>query len=167
MKHYAKKRSAVLAAQWTGEMSPEVSAVLGPRATHVEVGADRTLKFAGQQGYGRVAQVGDWIYSTSGEDLSLVGDEQFRSSYEEVDEDGRLARPTEDEHEAAANEFVRELDALLLAGLKLSKEEHPDIFRERERLMRKLRHLFEDQSYNASRRTRREIRERIVKDLTP
>jgi hypothetical protein len=162
MKHYAKKREPVRAAQWTGEISTELRDLLGGRV--IDVNPQRQLILL-NRGPGRVASVGDWICSSSGEDLSVVGDVDFRRSYEEADETGRALPPTSDEHEAAALEFVRALDALLIDGLKLSREGHPNIFHERESLMRTLRHLFEDQRYIAARSERQRIKDKIVKEL--
>ena len=83
MKSYAKKREAVHAAQWTGEMTPAMTALVGERK--ISVGSDRQLAFANEKGCGRFACVGDWIVSFSGEDLTVVGAEQFGNIYEEVD----------------------------------------------------------------------------------
>lgn len=161
MKHYAKRREPIRAAQWTGELTPGVTELIGQREVHVD--GDRQLIL----GNGWLARVGDWIYSTSGEDLSVVSNEVFCKIYEEVSARGRSVPPTDDEHEAAAREFARELDVLLVAGLKLSREDHPDIFRDRDRLPRTPRGLFEDQAYTAARRERHRIRNQIAKELTP
>ena len=158
-RNYAKKRESICAVQWTGEMAPDVAELIGARKVHVD--GDRQLVL----GNGWYARVGDWIHSTSGEDLSVIGDEVFRNVYEEADETGRPLPPSDDEHEVASREFVRELDALLLAGLKLSLEEHPNIFRERDRLTRTLRQLFEDQAYTAARCERQRIKAMIVKEI--
>ena len=160
IKHYAKKRTPISAVQWNGEMTPEALDLVGERAVRVDKGQ---LEW----GSGWEARVGDWIFSTSGEDLSVISDEVFRKVYEEVDEIGRAMSPTDDEHEVAGREFVRELDALLVAGLKLSHEEHAAIFRERDRLIRTLSGLLADQAYTAARRERHRIRNKIVEDLTP
>ena len=165
MKSYAKKREAVHAAQWTGEMTPAMTALVGERK--ISIDSDRQLVFANEKGCGRFARVGDWIVSFSGEDLTVVGDDQFGKTYEEVDETGRPMPSSDAEHEAAGQEFVRALDVLLIAGLKLSRAEHPSIFHERDRLMSTLRYLFEDQAYTAARRERHQIRDKIAKDLTP
>lgn len=161
-KHFAKKREAIRAAQWSGEMTPDVADLIGQRKVHVDSDRQPAQLMLGNGWY---ARVGDWICSTSGEDLSVISDEVFRNVYEEVDETGRPLPPSDDEHETAGSEFVRELDVLLLAGLKLSREEHPNIFRERDRLVRTLRHLFEDQAYVAARSERQRIKERIVKEI--
>lgn len=164
MKSYAKKRDAVRAVQWTGSMTPEMTELVGVHKVYID--GDHQLVFSNMKGPGRFAREGDWMISTSGEDLSVIGDDVFRKTYEEVDEAGR-ARPTDEEHEVAGQDFVRELDVLLLAGFKLSREEHPSIFRERDRLVRILRGLFEDQAYTAARRERHRIRNKIAEDLTP
>ncbi len=166
-KHYAKKRAPVEAAQWRGEMSPDVTAVLELRTSHVKVGDNQALEFAGHRWPGRIARLGDWICATPDGDLILVGDEEFRATYEEVDMTGSTLPPTDEEHEANARDFVKELDALLVAGLKLSREEHTAIFRERDRLLSRLRHLFDDERYNAARRERHRIRNKIAQELTP
>lgn len=164
-KHYAKKRALIEAAQWRGEMSPNVTAVLNLRTSHVKVGDNQTLEFAGHRWPGRFARVGDWICATPDGDLSLLSDEEFRAAYEEVDETGRTLSPTDEAHEASAREFVKELDALLVSGLKLSREEHATIFRERDRLLSRLRHLFDDERYNAARSERHRIRNKIAEEL--
>jgi len=151
MKHYAKKREPICAVQWTGEMTAEMAALLGERTKPFI--KDRELVFSNVKGPGRFARPGDWIVSTSGEDLAVIGDDVFRKDYEEIDE--------------TEQEFVRELDALLVAGLKLSREEHATIFRERDRLIRTLSGLLADQSYTAAHRERHRIRNKIVEDLTP
>lgn len=160
IKHYAKKRTPIRAVQWNGEMTPEALDLVGERAVRVDKGQ---LEW----GRGWEARVGDWIYSTSGEDLAVISDEVFRKVYEEVDETGRAAPPTDDEHEAAGREFVQELDALLLAGLRLAREEHPQIFHNRDQLVRSLRYLLEDHVFIAERRERQRIREKITKELEP
>lgn len=165
MKSYAKKRAAARAVQWTGVMTPEMTALVGEQHL-VHVDSNRQLVFSNAKGPGRFAREGDWIISTSGEDLTVIGDDVFRTAYEEVDETVR-ATPTDAEHEAAGQDFVRELDVLLVAGLKLSREEHANIFRERDRLIRTLSGLLADQSYTAARRERHRVRDKIAKDLTP
>ena len=160
-RRYAKKREPICAAQWTGEITPDVAELLGERKAHID--GDRQLVL----GNGWYARVGDWINSTSGEDLSVIGDEVFRKIYEEVDETGRVLPPGDDEHEAAGREFVRELDVILVAGLRLSREDHPAIFRDRDRLVRTLRCLLEDHAWTAERRERQRVREKIVKELAP
>ena len=169
MKHYVKKREPIYAARWTGEMTPDVAELIGQRK--IQVDGDRRLVFDNAKGPGRFVCVGAWIgirqsLSSSGDDLTVVSDDVFRKGYEEIDETGRQM-PTDAEHEAAGRDFVRELDVLLIAGLKLSREEHPSIFHERDRLVRTLRHLFEDQAYTAARKERHRIRNKIVEDLTP
>lgn len=159
-KRYAKKREPIRAVQWDGELSPDVVELVGQREVHVD--DDRQLIFSNDKGPGRFAQVGDWIYSTSGEDLSLMGDDQFRKIYEEIE-----STPMDEEHEAAAQALVRELDVLLVAGLKLSREDHPDIFRDRDSIQRHLRGLLEDHAYIVARRERHRIRNQIAKELTP
>ena len=84
MKHYAKKREPVRAVQWTGEMTSEMTELLGDR--HISVDGDRQLVFANAKGPGRCARAGDWIVSFSGEDLGLVGADEFHDAYEEVAE---------------------------------------------------------------------------------
>lgn len=159
MKHYAKKRESIRAAQWMGEMTLDVAELIGEHKAHVD--DDRQLEL----GNGWYARVGDWINSTSGEDFAVIGDEVFRKIYEEVDETGRVLPPTDDEHEAAGREFARELDALLVEGLRLSREEHPSIFRGRDRLLHRVRSLLDNERYTAACRERQRIKERIVKEI--
>lgn len=161
MKHYAKKRSAVAAVQWTGEITAEVQELIGDRSAQIDT--DRRLIL----GNGWFVPVGAWVVSASGEDLFPIGEDDFRQTYEETDATGRARPPTDAEHDAAAREFGRQLDVVLLAGLKLTREEHPSIFRDREQLLRALRHLLEDQSYTAARHERHRIRDKIAKELTP
>ena len=85
MKHYAKKREPVRAAQWTGEMTSEMKELLGERS--ISIDGDRQLVFANAKGPGRFARVGDWVVSFSGEDLTLVGADEFRNAYEEVEQE--------------------------------------------------------------------------------
>ena len=105
MKSYAKKRDAVRAVQWTGAMTPEMTELVGEQHS-VHVDSNRQLVFSNAKGPGRFAREGDWIISTSGEDLTVVGDDVFRTAYEEVDENGRALSSSDDEHEAAGREFV-------------------------------------------------------------
>lgn len=168
-KRYAKKREPICAVQWLGgENTPELLELLGQRGHYNSDTGQLEL------GHGWYVRVGDWICSASGEDFAVIGDEVFRSIYEEVDATGRAAPPTENEHgfgvfdgEIAAQRIIRELDVLLLASLKLSREEHPAIFRDRDSILRKLRRLLEDQAYTAARRERHRIRNLIAKELTP
>lgn len=159
MKHYAKKSELLRAVQWLGgEKSLELIELLGQRGRFNAESGQLEL------GSGWYARTGDWICSASGEDLSVLSDKVFCEIYEEVDESDRVP-PTDNEHEAACQAFVRVLDVLLLAGLKLSREEHPSVFRERDRLVRTLHGLLEDQAYLAARSERQRIKERIVKEI--
>ena len=162
-KLYAKRREPIHAVQWIGgAKTPELIELLGDRG-HYNADSQQL-----ELGNGWYARVGDWITSTSGEDLAVIGDETFRKIYEEVDESGRVLLPSDDEHEAAGREFVRELDVILIAGLRLSREDHhPMIFRDRDRLVRTLRRLLEDHAWTAARRERQRVREKIVKELEP
>lgn len=162
MKHYAKKREAVRAVQWTGAMTADVSELVGERKISIDGDIHQLVL-----GNGWYARVGDWIYSASGEDLSVLSDEVFRKIYEEVDGSGRALSPTDDEHETAGQEFAQKLDELLVAGLRLSREDHPAIFRGRDQLLRALRGLLQDHGYVAERRELARIREKIKKELWP
>ena len=88
MRTFAKKRESICAAQWTGTMSPEITELLGDHLISVD---EDELVFANAKGPGRFARKGDWIGSSSGEDLFVIGDAQFRKIYEEVDETGRVS----------------------------------------------------------------------------
>ena len=161
MKHYAKRREPIRAVQWIGgEKTPELIEMLGERG-HYNADSQQL-----ELGNGWYARVGDWITSTSGEDLAVIGAETFRKIYEEVDGTGRVL-PSDDAHETAGREFVRELDGILISGLRLSREDHPVIFRDRDRLVRTLRCLLEDQAWTSERRERQRVREKIVKELAP
>lgn len=163
MKHYAKKRELLTAVQWTGEMTPEVTEFLQGRAVRFAV-VDGRLEFANSRGPGRFVDRPDWIMWSS-EGLVPVGDADVRRIYDEVDETGRSIPSTGEEHEAAGREFVLELDALLAAGLKLTREEHAKIFADRDRLVRTMRHLMEDHAWHAERRERARIVSRITKEI--
>ena len=89
MKTFAKKREPVCAAQWTGEVTPEITELLGNRL--ISVDDAESLVFANAKGPGRFARKGDWIASASGEDLFVIGDAQFRKIYEEVDGTGAIS----------------------------------------------------------------------------
>jgi hypothetical protein len=83
VKTFAKKRESICAVQWTGEMTPEITELLGDRFISA---AEDELVFANAKGPGRFARKGDWIGSASGEDLFVIGDVLFRKIYEEVDD---------------------------------------------------------------------------------
>ena len=159
MKHYAKKRESLRAVQWNGgEKTTDLIELLGERGHY---NADSQQLELGNGWYARIA---DWICSTSGEDLTVIGNEVFLKIYEEVDETERVL-PSNDEHETAGREFVQELDALLIEGLRLSREMHPNIFRGRDRLVRRMYSLLDDERYTAARRERQRIKEQIVKEI--
>ena len=82
MRTFAKKREPVCAAQWMGEMTPEITELLAAHLISVD---EDNLVFANAKGPGRFARKGDWIASASGEDLFVIGDVQFRKIYEEID----------------------------------------------------------------------------------
>ena len=162
MKHYAKKRNTVRAVQWLGELTPDVGTLVNDGDRSVVIDAQQQLRL----GSGWYVRVGDWICSTSGEDLSVISAETFRELYEEVDETGRAMPPTDAEHEAAGLAFVLKLDALLITGLRLSSDQHPSIFRDRDMIVRELPvRLLEDHAWVSARRERQQIKERLTKDL--
>jgi hypothetical protein len=162
-KYYAKKRDVMRAVQWTGEMTADVQELIKYR--EVSVDPQQRLQL-GSGWHAWHARVGDWIYSTSGEDLSVDSDEVFRKTYEAVDDVGRPMPPTADEHENAGREFVEQLDTLLADSLHLSRETHPDIFQRRDRLVRTLRRLLEDHAFVAAqRRELAWIRAKINREL--
>jgi hypothetical protein len=146
-------------------MSPAMKELLGERPTFIDGHGE--LGFANVKGPGRFARVDDWIVSSSGEDLTIVGAEQFGEIYEEVDVTGRPMPPTDEEHEANALMFVRGLDALLVDSLRLSREDQPNLFHERDRLLNRLRQLCDDERYIAALRERHRIRNLFAKELTP
>jgi len=85
VKHYAKRREPIRAVQWIGgEKTPELIELLGERG-HYNADSQQL-----ELGDGWYARIGDWITSTSGEDLAVIGDETFRKIYEEVDAIGQL-----------------------------------------------------------------------------
>ena len=161
--NYAKKRDVLRAVQWTGAMTADVEELIkGRRASYcISVDAQQHL----QLGCGWHARIGDWIYSVSGEDLSVISDEVFRMNYEAVDDAGRPLPPNADEHEQAGREFVQQLDALLADSLHLAREAHQDIFQRRDRLVRTLRRLLEDHAFVAAQRELARIRAKINKEL--
>jgi hypothetical protein len=164
-KHYAKKRHPLRAVQWLGEITSDLRELIGDHDSRVD--GDRQLVFSNAKGPGRFARVGDWIYSTSGEDLSVIGNEEFLKIYEEVDETGRMLPPSDADHEAAAQDFTGKLDALLVDALRLSPGVHPGIWRDRNALLHALQCLLEDHGYVAARRELARIREKIKKELWP
>jgi hypothetical protein len=85
---FAKKRESICAAQWTGEMTPEITELLGDHLISVD---KDELVFANAKGPGRFARKGDWIGSSSDGELFVIGDAQFRKIYEEVDETERIS----------------------------------------------------------------------------
>lgn len=158
-KYFAKNREVICAVQWAGKMTPEIQELICGR---VFIKIDEQMQL--QLGNGWCARIGDWIHSTSGEDVSVISDESFRMNYEEVDETSRVW-PTAEEHEQAGSEFVRRLDTLLIEALGVSSKEHVDIFRDRQNLVLTLRRLLEDHAYVAAQRELARIRAKINKDL--
>lgn len=97
IKLYAKKRETIRAVQWTGEMTPSMHKLIGGRDIRIEdvraVGwiADREVHVDHARalmlnGTGWFARVGDWVFSASGEDLKVIGNELFLQIYEEVEQ---------------------------------------------------------------------------------
>jgi hypothetical protein len=161
MRHFAKKRDAFRAVQWFGELTPDVYDLVGDRGVvDLRVEAQQQLAL----GSGWYARLSDWICVTN-EGLCVISDETFRKIYEEVDETGRAVPPTDAEHEVAGLAFVLKLDALLVTGLRLSSDQHPSIFRDRDMIVRELRRLLEDHAWVAARRERQQIKERLTKDF--
>jgi hypothetical protein len=179
VKRYAKKREAVRAVQWRGEMTAEIRDLIGMR---LGIGIERQQLTLGKA----CARVGDWILSSSGEYLTVIDDAVFRRFYEEVDPAGlefsqkldvvfqrlyeevvatRVAPPTDAEHEKAGMEFTQKLDAVLVDALRLSSARHPGIWRDRDTLLGLLRNLLEDHSFVTARRERVRICEKIAKEL--
>lgn len=158
LKYYAKRGDVIRAVQWTGVMTADVEDLIRGRR---DIDAQQRLQLGG----GWHARIGDWIYSVSGKDLSVISDEVFRKAYEEVDDVGHQMPPTADEHERAGCEFVEQLDALLADSLRLSREGHPDIFHSRDRLVRSLRLLLEDHAFVAAQRELARIRAKINMEL--
>jgi len=163
VKHFAKKRETLTAVQWTGEMTPEMKTFLEVNAHSFGV-VDGRLHFANSRGPGRIVDMGDWVVLTP-EGLIPFGDQDLSALYDEVDEAGRSLPPSEKEHEAAGHAFVQALDALLVGSLGLTREFYPKIFLERDRLIRLLRGLLEDHSWEAARRERARIVSRITKEI--
>lgn len=107
MKHFAKKRTLIRAVQWRGEMTPEMRDLIRERAPNVEHADPLNL------GNGWEARSGDWIYSTSGEDLAVISDEVFRKIYEEVDETGHtVALPAPEAASSRARDIYRWMEPL-------------------------------------------------------
>ena len=159
MKHYAKKRTPVRAVQWLGgEKTPELIELIGQRGQINAVSGQLEL------GSGWHARPSDWVMSTSGEDLAVINDETFRLVYEEVELSERAA-PTGESHDLAGREFVAKLDELLVTGLRLSRGEHAGVFRDRDQLVRALRHLLEDHAHLTRQHELARIREKIQRDL--
>lgn len=160
MKHYAQRRVPFRAVQWNGDQ--DTAAVLDLIAPHKARYAMETQQLVLLNG--TRARVGAWIMSTAA-CVSVVDDDEFRAAFEAVDETGGPARPTAEEHEVAGKAFVQKLDALLIAGLRLSTGEHPSIFRDRDHLVRTLRDLLADHGYVVSLRERERMLEQVKKEL--
>jgi hypothetical protein len=203
MKSYAKKREHVRAVRWTGEVTPELAAILGDRK--YVIGENRQMAL----GNGWYADVGNWVVSgdsvhKDGFQVVVLSHDVFERVYEEVHValieqlrtqlDAEIERaenaetalkapevhwecqqridaleaarwPTADEHTADVRTFVDGVDAILIDGLRLSREAHPNIFRASNELERKLRHLLEDHAWTAARSECQRIKERIVKEI--
>ena len=162
MRYYVKKRDLFNAVQWNGELTSDVLELLGERQFFVDGG----LLILGHVERGWPVRVGDWI-RVIGKEISAMSSDAFSSTCEEVDESGRPLSKTDAEQAASVADFVYELDALLLTGLKLTSAEHPGIFEERARLKRRLFRLLEEQTCTAATRERHRVREKIARDLTP
>ena len=159
-KHYAKKRDMLRAVQWINAASWfAVSTLLAPRQVHHNLDTGQL-----ELGNGWYARPTDWILSATGEDITVLSDDVFRRVYEEVDAQTR-ERPTDAEHEAAGKEFVAKLDTLLATGLRLSPDQHPGIFLERNALVYELRRLLEDHAYVVARRELQRLKDKIARDL--
>lgn len=163
MPRFAKKRKYVQAIQWTGEMSAEVTALLGDRKTSINDNRVLTL------GNGWYATVGDWIMVDEGvEGIAVMSSDGFSQIYERVDEPGELrptSGPTSDEHIADVREFIDAINAILIDGLRLSSESHPRIFHARHELIRKLHGLLDDREWVGARDARQRTKDRIIKEF--
>ena len=162
MKQYATKRKMIGAVQWTGEMTPEMRDLLGPRSV-TWTATSLTL------GNGSIAYAGDWIYQVFLErddsrvpvDLAVMPDVQFCALYEVTDG----SAPTRETHEENYRVFVDTLDALLVDGLRLSREAHADMFGKRTALLRLLHDLFDDERFLARRSERKLVLDKLSKEL--
>ena len=76
MKSYWKKREPIGAVRWTGEITPDVTELVGQRKVHVD--GERQLIFSNDKSPCRFALARDLIHSKSGENMLLMGGEQFR-----------------------------------------------------------------------------------------
>src|SRR5271169_5454480 len=80
---YVKKRKYVQAVRWTGEVTPELVALLGDCKFLIEqspVGENCRVAL----GNGLYADIGDWIVLDDGEILRVIGDEAFARIFEEA-----------------------------------------------------------------------------------
>jgi hypothetical protein len=71
------------------------------------------------------------------------------------------AETDNDKHEQDAQEFVRAVDTILIEGLRLSKEEHPDIFRKRSELLHDLRGLLSDAHWRGRKAEQKRLRQQL------
>jgi hypothetical protein len=106
-------------------MTPDVRELIADRS--VRLPDSRQLDLGG----GLHACVGGWIVSIAGADLKVVTDDEFRRLYDEVDDRGRPLPPRED-HAAVYEAFVRCVDDVIAAGLRLSCGDRPAFFRSRD-----------------------------------
>jgi hypothetical protein len=105
---------------------------------------------------GMYANIGDWICASPDGELFVVENTKFHELYEEIDEAGQP--PPTAEHEGAVQLLTQGLDTLLIRGLRLSLEENPSIFRERDELLQKFHRLLADTSRAAVRHEQQRIK---------
>ena len=157
MKQYVQKREPIRAVQWLGEKTPELIELLGEHGHFSTNSLKGTELRLGSGGY---VLPGYWICSSSGEDFMVLSTEQLHDRYEEV----HAGPTTQKAHEEAALEFLKQIDALLVEGLKLSPEQHTKVFRDRNRLVDQLRELLTHQTWLGQREAQ-DLRNRIRKEL--
>lgn len=75
---------------------------------------------------------------------------------------GAASAATVDSHETNAQQFVKEVDALLLDALALSPSSSPEIFARRNTLRDKLRELLRDNTWVAEKRGGDRIKARVI-----
>lgn len=160
VKHYTKKGDIICAAQWTGTWTDELKELLGDRQVYVEAKDRFRLTWLNLGSNRMVADVGDWIVSSGkGKDIAIVTNAAFRDAFEEVTVESNA--PTADAHEAAGRAFVVAMDKLILESLKLTREDYPQIFHDRDRLARQFRELLRDHAWHAAEEEKQRLHRRI------
>lgn len=163
MKKYVQKREPIRAAQWQGEKTPELVELLrghGHFSRSYPQGLYE-LRLGTPDQVVPPVPLGSWICSSSGEDFTVLSDDQFHDRYEEV---VAVSPPTKASHEEAARGFLTRVDTVLIEGLKLAPDAYTKVFHDRTRLVNELQELFAHQTWLAQREVQ-DLRNRVRKEL--